>query len=97
MESFLEELYGLDYRNHEKNTENNLDLKEKMHNVPEIQIEIDMQKLQFRHSIYGPKIFEICGKDSIYNKYVTRLSFISQNVVSLYSAKVFPKCLNQMS
>ena len=28
---------------------------------------------------------------------MTRLSFISQNVTSLYSAKVFPKCLNQMS
>lgn len=38
MELFLEELYGLDYKNHigEKNTSNNLELKEKMHNVPEI-------------------------------------------------------------
>ena len=42
MESFLEELYGLDYNNHVKNTSNNLELNEKMHNIPEIQIEIDM-------------------------------------------------------
>ena len=56
-----------------------------------------MQKLQFRHSIYGPKIFEICGKMSIYNQYITRLSFISFDVPALYMAKVFPNCLNQMS
>ena len=76
---FLKELYTSDYRNQieEDNQKTDLDLKEKMHNIPEICIEIDMQKLQFRHSISGPKIFEICGKDSIYNKYVTRLSFIS--------------------
>jgi hypothetical protein len=55
-----------------------------------------MQKLQFRHSIYGPKIFEICGKTSIYNKYITRLSFIGWDVPALYMAKVFPNCLSQM-
>lgn len=48
MEAFLKELYGSDYRNKiedSKNTNSKLDLKEKMHNVPEICIEIDMQKL----------------------------------------------------
>ena len=75
MESFLHELYELDVQDTEEAV---IDLERKLHNVPEICIEIDMQKLQFRHSIYGPKIFEICG-------YI------------LYSAKVFPKCLNQMN
>ena len=42
-------------------------LNQKKHNLPEICIEIDMQRLQFRHSRNGPKIFEICGKNSIYS------------------------------
>ena len=94
MESFLKELYESDTKAEEQGKI--ISLKEKNHNVPEICIEIDMQKLQFRHSIYGPKIFEICGKTSIYNKYITRLSFISWDVPALYIAKVFPNCLNQM-
>ena len=56
-----------------------------------------MQKLQFRHSRNGPKIFELCGKNSIYSRFVSRLSFITQSTGILYSSKVFPQCLNQMS
>jgi|TARA_B110000285_G_scaffold153830_1_gene171639 hypothetical protein len=44
MEMFLKELYTSDYRNQieEEKQKTDLDLKEKMHNVPEICIEIDM-------------------------------------------------------
>ena len=94
MESFLKELYENDEA---KAEESMIHLEEKKHNLPDICIEIDMQKLQFRHSIYGPKIFEICGKTSIYNKYITRLSFIGWDVPALYMAKVFPNCVSQMS
>lgn len=104
MEYFLNELYGSDVSTAESSNQNSdlgesneLALKEKKHNLPEICIEIDMDKLQFRHSRNGPKIFEICGKNSKYSQFVRRLSFITENMEILYSSKVFPQCLNQMS
>ena len=45
MELFLKELYTCDQRNNqieEQKQKNDLDLKEKMHNIPEICIEIEM-------------------------------------------------------
>lgn len=104
MEYFLNELFGAEVKVPSSGADaktkeeiSDLSLKEKNHNLPEVCIEIDMQKLQFRHSRNGPKIFEICGKNSIYSKFVTRLSFITANTGILYSSKVFPQCLNQMS
>lgn len=71
-------------------------LREVKHNLPEICIEINVDKLTFLHSRFGPKIFEVCGITSPYHKFITRLSFIAKMLPSLFTSKVFQKSMSQM-
>ena len=59
-------------------------------------IEINVDKLTFLHSRFGPKIFEVCGITSPYHRFITRLSFIAKVLPSLFTSKVFQSSMSQM-
>ena len=105
LEYFLNEMYADEiednsFKRERRGSDNykssSVALREVKHNLPEICIEINVDKLTFLHSRFGPKIFEVCGITSPYHKFITRLSFIAMVLPSLFTSKVFQKSMSQM-
>ena len=93
LEYFLEEMYG-DIS--AKADHSQVSLADRQHNLPETCIEMNMEKLSFLHSMYGPKIFEICGATSPFAEHITRLSFLTKGLPLLFSSRVFQKSMMHM-